>query len=451
MKQKENIIILLIWLIIVILGCFYHELWRDETQVWCIVRDLNFSQIFQIARIEGHPMLWYMLIFPFAKLGLPVESMQVLSVAFVFSSLIFLFYKSPFTILQKILISFSAGMVYFLPVIARNYALIPLFLFLLAHFYNQRKEKPYVYSLLLILLSQTHVLMLGFCLILFIIFTFEQIKTKRAFPAILLLFINFAFLFFSFYFAQGSNKTVQMYSQHEFTVFSLLNDFCYIFFSPAFKYSALVNNILFYGFILFAMYSFFKLEKKVFFIFTAGFLYIFYIYAKVWFGGVSYQKAFVLTLILIFCMWIAENKPKALQVAFNFFLGLSVFLATMYLYQEIKYPFSASRQTANYIKENIKAETINFLGESCTISPLSAYLPNKKFYSIENKNYVSYFDFKKDNNLKNQQNEPQSKYYVVQTNAFLFEELGYKLIFSSEENIIGPTMEAEVYKIYEKI
>jgi len=43
---------------------FHHEIWRDEAQVWCIVRNVNLSEIFQITKIEGHPMLWYLLVLP---------------------------------------------------------------------------------------------------------------------------------------------------------------------------------------------------------------------------------------------------------------------------------------------------------------------------------------------------------------------------------------------------
>ena len=451
MKHKENIIILFIWLVVVILGCFYHELWRDETQVWCIVRDLNFFEIFQVTRIEGHPMFWYLLILPFAKLGFPMEIIQVISVGFVFASLAFLLYKSPFNILQKVLISFSAGMVYFLPVISRNYALIPIFLFLLAHFYNQRKEKPYIYALLLFLLSQTHILMFGFCGILFFLFSIEQIKNKKALPAIFLLLFNFLFLFLSFYQADSVNEAVQVYRERELSFFKLLDYFSYIFFNPVFKYSVLGKCIAFYGILLVVFCSLFKQDKKIFLVFATSFCYIFYIFAKVWFGGVSYQKAFVLTLILIFCVWVTGNIDKKLRLAFNLFLGLSVILAVSHLYLEIRYQFSGSKQVVDFIKENIKDEIIIFKGYTCTISPLSAYLPQKRFYSLDKNKYITYYHFQKNDDMQKEEFPSNAKYYIVQEDSFLFEELGYKLMFSSDENIVGPVGESEVYKIYEKI
>ena len=165
-SKKFNWILIIVYLLITLTALLFHEIWRDEAQAWCIVRDLGFIDIYNMVRVEGHPMLWYLILMPFAKLGLPIISMQFINWLIVFASVIFFIFKSPFNYLQKILVTFSAGMIYFLPVIARNYTLIPILIFLLAYFYPKRTERPYLYSILIILLSQTHILMLGFSLIL---------------------------------------------------------------------------------------------------------------------------------------------------------------------------------------------------------------------------------------------------------------------------------------------
>ena len=101
MKNKINILIFVLWCLFALIGLFHHELWRDETQVWCLVRDVNFFDLFAATRIEGHPMLWYLLVLPFAKLGLPVESMQFLSFALVGSAVALMLWKSPFSNFEK--------------------------------------------------------------------------------------------------------------------------------------------------------------------------------------------------------------------------------------------------------------------------------------------------------------------------------------------------------------
>ena len=106
--NKFNLLLLILWLIVVLFTMFHHEIWRDEAQAWCIVRDLNFIEIFRSARTEGHPFLWYLILYPFAKLGFPVEIMQVISLFFVFISISFLLFKSPFNKFEKSIICFSA-------------------------------------------------------------------------------------------------------------------------------------------------------------------------------------------------------------------------------------------------------------------------------------------------------------------------------------------------------
>ncbi len=450
MKNRVNIIILAIWFIITFLCVLNHEIWRDEAQVWCLVRDLNIFELFNATRVEGHPMLWYLLVLPFAKFGISVESMQFLSIIFTGIAVAFLLWKSPFSILQKILITFSAGMVYFLPVIARNYALMPLAIFLLAHFYNQRDEKPYKYSLSLIFLSQTHILALGFCVITFLLFVFERFKEKKYYPAIAILCFNFIFLFFSFYQTSTENVVVQKYSENTMGVFELLNNFCYNYFSPIFTSSMPLNCLIFYGILFLIILHLFRNDKKLFLIFSVSFTYIFYIFAKVWFGGVSYQKAFVLMLVLVFCYWTLKEIPKQLKIAFNVLFLISFVLSIPATFSDIKQEFSGSKMIANYVKENLKGKDFVYIGYPHGISPLSAYLPENRFFSEQENKFLTYYDF---NLIRNQMLiEPPEyiEYHITQQDFYLFEELGYELIFSGPEEIIGPVREAEIYKIYKK-
>ena len=450
MKNKANILIFVIWLAILLFALFYHEIWRDEAQVWCIVRDLNLPEIFQTTRIEGHPMLWYLLVLPFAKLGLPVESMQMISFIFVAVSVLFMLFKAPFSLVQKILISFSAGMVYFLPVIARNYALIPILIFLLADIYPKREENPWKYSLLLILLSQTHVMMLAFCGVLFLFFLIEKIKEKKDYFPIILLILNFAFLAFSFYKSINDNIALVGYREQERTFFELVYDFSYNFFAPYFVASMPLNCIIFYGTFLVILYNLFKENKKIFLLFLSSFIYIFYIFADVWFSGIAYQKLFVLMLILIFCIWTSSQQSEYLKKSFNILFIISFLFMISTVVDEYRYSFSGSKQVANYIKEYITDKEFIVIGYSHIISPLSAMLPDRRFYSEEESNYVTYFEFNVDNQEKTKKPE-NIKYYIVQEESFLFEELGYKLLFKSDDYILGPKRQAEVYKIYEKI
>lgn len=456
MKNKFNIIIFVLWFVIALSAVLHHEIWRDEAQAWCIVRDLSIGDIYQTAKVEGHPILWYLLLMPLAKFGLPPESMLYLSFTLTAAAVLFLLYKSPFNKFEKITIIFSAGMLYYLPAISRNYALIPLLIFLLAYYYSKKEEHPYIYSFLLILLSHTHVIMLGFCAILFLLFVYEKLKEKK-YPlcSVIILFINFLFLFFYFYLTYSDNVVVSHYSRHSREILTLIDDFCYIYFSPVSVNCNALNMIIFYGALCVIARYLFLYNKKIFILFTGSFLYIFFIFAKVWFGGVSYQKAFLLLLIIVFCYSCCKLSRKLYNYAFLSLFIVSCILSVPSVFNEVVYNFSGSVQISNYIKSYIDTGNFGFMGYVYTISPISAYLPDRKFYycdNTENKfKLVTFSDFRNLKKIDKEDVPPYIKYVITQKDVYLFEELGYKLIFATDDRILGPQREAEIYRIYEKI
>ena len=56
-----------------------HEPWRDEANVWLMARELSPAGLFAEIRYQGHPCLWYLIVMPFAKLGLPFRSIGFIS------------------------------------------------------------------------------------------------------------------------------------------------------------------------------------------------------------------------------------------------------------------------------------------------------------------------------------------------------------------------------------
>lgn len=132
-----------------------HELWRDEANVWLMARELSPIQLFREIRYQGHPCLWYLLVMPLAKLGLPFRSIGVLSLSVMAVTAGLFLWKAPFNTLVKAVCVFSPIFSYFYADIARNYCLIALLLLLLAWYYPQRNKKGFWYGLLLGLLVQS--------------------------------------------------------------------------------------------------------------------------------------------------------------------------------------------------------------------------------------------------------------------------------------------------------
>ncbi len=137
----------------IVVTCF-HEPWYDEAQAWMIARNASFKDIlFQIPHYEGHPPLWHLILFPFARLGLPFEPC-LKGISFVISAAAvwLLLYRSPFPKGIRLALPFTYFLFYQYGVISRPYCLLMLAFFLAAWAYPSRNEKPFSFVLSLMLL-----------------------------------------------------------------------------------------------------------------------------------------------------------------------------------------------------------------------------------------------------------------------------------------------------------
>ena len=146
--------IFLLWLLGNGILLILHEPWRDEANVWLIARELSPLQLFREIKYQGHPCLWYLLLMPFAKAGLPFRTIEVISFLVMAAAAGIFWWKGPLNRAVKAVCLFSPVFTYFYPVIARNYCLIALFLMILAWQHPQRNRHCVRYGLLLGLLVQ---------------------------------------------------------------------------------------------------------------------------------------------------------------------------------------------------------------------------------------------------------------------------------------------------------
>ncbi len=67
-KNYIMIAALIIFCILTIPKLLNHIPWFDETHAWMQAKNMNFINWAEILREEGHFIIWYLLIMPFAKL-----------------------------------------------------------------------------------------------------------------------------------------------------------------------------------------------------------------------------------------------------------------------------------------------------------------------------------------------------------------------------------------------
>lgn len=116
------------------------------------------------------------------------------------------------------------------------------------------------------------------------------------------------------------------------------------------------------------------------------------------------EKVWTGITVLIFCFWIIflqNNLSKTKQILYNLililFFGLSINLGFQLRDNDIKYDYSGSKNTANFIKNNIKKDDIIITNRPIFTSSIAAYIKDYKFYyPITNTFYTYGYDNKAD-------------------------------------------------------
>lgn len=153
--------VLAVYSALTFLGALSHEMWLDEAQAWVILRDAPLSEVPRILHIEGHPPLWYAVLYPFVKLGFPAEYAPLISWLFMAAGAAVLLFKVELTQPLKYAVLASSGFLFYNSVMLRVYSLIPLLLFLILWIYPKRREHGLLYGLLIALLANTHAFVCG--------------------------------------------------------------------------------------------------------------------------------------------------------------------------------------------------------------------------------------------------------------------------------------------------
>ena len=187
-----------IFLFITFIIMLFRTPFWDETHAFEIA-SLKLNEVFYLTRIEGHPILWYLILKPFTNIRFYPYSMFLINWVFTCSAVYLLFKKSHFSYTIKTLIAFSTPfLIYFAPV-ARCYGVGLFLIFLICTLHTKRFKKPYLYAILIVLASQTSLTAMIGVFSLGLIFLFELItRVKKKILPKMLLRINWPFISFIF-------------------------------------------------------------------------------------------------------------------------------------------------------------------------------------------------------------------------------------------------------------
>lgn len=412
-KNKVNLVVMLCYSIITFITLLFHESWRDEAQAWLIARDLNIIDIFRQMKYEGHPVIWYLILVPFAKLGLPYIFVKIVSWLICNIAVWLILKKAPFNLILKILFIFSMPMIYLYPSISRSYCLIPLAITIVAIYFGQRHEKPIQYILSILFLANTHVIMYGMVGILLLLFYIEELiqnrktnskeQKKKVYISLIVIIVGLILTLIPIIISMLTNTDVSLTSNtsiFEDTKLKMENAYEKIM-TGCFGENELILKIVAIALIILLCYEIrYHFKNALVIICTEGLQFLIYTY--VYMG--SEQRVSTLIFLMMFIFWVQSNnkinkdntskiEKKLTNIAeyiLVFVLIINVVNGMVAVNKEIKTTYSSSYETAEWIKENLEDDSI-FI---CTNMPLSSaiipYIDKEVFWSPQTLDYFSF-------------------------------------------------------------
>ncbi|MBL8002521.1 MAG: hypothetical protein JNL05_11210 [Flavobacteriales bacterium] len=148
------------YVLLLLMALANHELWGDEIHSWNIARSsTGLLDLLNNSRYEGHPPLWYVVLYTITRSTHEPESMKGAQALFAIGAVFVLLFHSPFPLAIRGLIPFGYYFAFEYGALSRNYAIALLLAFLLAWLLVNRpgRHKGWFYVMVL-LLSCTHLL-----------------------------------------------------------------------------------------------------------------------------------------------------------------------------------------------------------------------------------------------------------------------------------------------------
>ena len=147
-----------VWLAVVVLTTSKHEFWRDEVRALTLARAAESPlDLYGLVQDQGHPVLWYLLLYLGTSIADTPRVLPITSVVIAFAAVALFMIAAPFPLWFRCAFIFGALPLYEYSVMARNYGISMLLLFVAAVLYRKRGQHPIRLALVLALLANTNV------------------------------------------------------------------------------------------------------------------------------------------------------------------------------------------------------------------------------------------------------------------------------------------------------
>jgi hypothetical protein len=156
-KLPFSLLLTTVYFLLSLWGILHHEIWLDEAHSFDIARDSDsLMNLFWNTRQEGHPMIWYLLLWPLTKLSYEVIGMQLLHISITSFTIFLMARYAPFGKWKQLLFAFSYFFFYEYNIISRNYALCMLWVTIYCLLLCKTHRNYPLIAFVLLLLSSSH-------------------------------------------------------------------------------------------------------------------------------------------------------------------------------------------------------------------------------------------------------------------------------------------------------
>ena len=413
------ILLTLVYFILNLILIIHHEQWRDEANPWQIAQNIGFDDFYEIMKVEPHPALWYLILFPFAKLGFPYITTNIISLIVMTLSVFLLSYFAPISRKSKILIILSSAFFYFNPVISRNYCLVILSLVLIAMTYRNRLTHPFRFLLSIALLMQSHFLAYGMAAILLLFFVFDLIKQKILRKRIVSLLLGAAIVCISFLSSIpmiiGSLQYHSIINEPSASYLGLgqiSEDLNFSLFGTTFP----IFEISFAILLLFLLVR----SRRIFIYLVAPVIFLLITLSSVYSTGLlSAQKCSLIIAFIIFTFWIYAYEKETRISPKNFFarhleivkliniapiscvfiipIVASIPRTVVAAFYDQANDYSYSYEVANFINQNTPAGSVFVVGDSTSAGIAVTFVPlledDRKIYDVATESFIDYYQY----------------------------------------------------------
>ncbi|KAA6439827.1 hypothetical protein FEM33_10265 [Dyadobacter flavalbus] len=387
----RSTLLFLIYISLVAFGLYHHEMWRDEIQAWNLVHDsASIPDLFHNIRYEGHPVLWFLVLWPFSKFSHDPHIIQVVHFGMAAFVAFLVIYKSPLRFYQQIAVLFSYFLFFEYGLISRNYLIGIALLLGIAVLWKSDRKNSWSIGILIFLLFQSNAFMALIAAAVLLMLMLELFQSRILFRPGNIVSVIFAMagglLFLVTIVPPPDNSYAPIWNLHFWPGLAVTTigkitagllpvpEFKTAFWGTRLIENSIVNAMIAVPVVAALLWSLRKNTSVFIFTFTSFGLMLLFLYLK---PVGTYRHYGHFSMALLFAYWIyayRSEQPRMTSFIFNsvFFAQLPIGLFAAFT--DWKNPFSNAVHAADYIERNMP-ENVRIAGAFNYLStPVAGYL-----------------------------------------------------------------------------